>query len=169
MLPTYPIKSSVTNFSIQSNTVSQTSYFNIGSDWSFSFTVVNGTPRTRSMMWTNPLIAAIFGSTTVALTPPPSTVNVMLLPLLITLKYRFLCSAAVFTWNSWSQQRHSAQWAKHNTQHAIHYYMKTGELCQLFQECFTYRMLLNFTLSSSLFLFLIPLTMAKTKSRTFVY
>jgi hypothetical protein len=66
----------------------------------------------------------MFGSITVALTPPPSTVRVMLWPCLITLKYSFLRSAAVCTWNIWSQRRHSAQRTKRTTQHAKHYFTK---------------------------------------------
>jgi len=49
----------------------------IGSEASFSATVMEGTPRTRSMMWTTPLLAPISGWIRVALTPFPSTVIVI--------------------------------------------------------------------------------------------
>lgn len=55
-------------------------YLSIGSVASFRPTVVKGTPKTLSMMWTIPLVAAISGCITVALTPPPSTVRVLLYP-----------------------------------------------------------------------------------------
>lgn len=54
-------------------------YFNIGSVFNFSKTDVYGMPRTWSMMWTKPLVAAMSDWIIVALTPPPSTVTWLLL------------------------------------------------------------------------------------------
>lgn len=54
-------------------------YFNIGSVCNFSRTDVYGMPRTWSMMWTKPFVAAMSDWTIVAFTPPPSTVIVLLL------------------------------------------------------------------------------------------
>lgn len=87
-------------------------HLSMGSVFSFSNTVVYGTPRTLSIMCTKPLVAAIFGCVTVALTPPPSTVRVWLCPCWSTLKYKYLRSKAVGAWyiyKSFTRQNHKPE------------------------------------------------------------
>lgn len=142
--------------------LSEASYFNIGSDWSFSFTLVYGTPKTRSMMWTNPLVAAMFGSITVALTPPPSTVNVTLWPFLITLKYSFLRSAAVCTWNRCASD--TTQLKGPNTTLGKHNVLALKLWSTLYFKCM---MLRNWFYIYQCFLVLRFLKMVRIKTKTF--
>lgn len=73
-------------------------YLIIGSVSSLPSIVVYGTPSTRSIMCTNPLVWATSACSTVALTPPPSTVTTVSDPSPLTLKYRNVRLFTVGTW-----------------------------------------------------------------------
>lgn len=73
-------------------------YLIMGSVSSLPSIVVYGTPRTRSIMCTNPLVWATSACSTVALTPPPSTVTTASAPSPLTLKYRKVRLFIVGTW-----------------------------------------------------------------------
>ena len=93
-------------------------YLSIGSVLSLSRTVVYGTPRTLSMMWISPLVAAIFAVTTVAFTPPPSTVTIWFpLGSWSTLKYSFFLSAAVGTYEETEEILEPSKYTRHAWTH----------------------------------------------------
>lgn len=92
-------------------------YLSIGSVASFSLIVAYGTPSTWSIICTNPLVTAISGCSSVALTPAPSTVTVWLLSsLVITLKYKKRRPARVGTWKIYNKSSNDSIKPNENTQ-----------------------------------------------------
>lgn len=73
-------------------------YLNMGSLSILPSTVVEGIPKTLSIMCTKPFVLATSAWTIVALTPPPSTVMTSSSPSPLMLKYRKVWLLRVGTW-----------------------------------------------------------------------